>query len=143
MNISYKLDKDKPRNRLEEIAQREVVKYLDEKKREFQDPVTFKQRKVKYTAIPNSTSVVDSTGKKNYQELTKNTLDGLRKGLPDMFLIINKKPFFIEMKAPKGIVSEEQKEWIECINECEGIKAFVCYSAQEAIQIINSYIFAF
>jgi len=140
MNISYKVNK-KPRNNLEEIAQREVVKYLDEKKREFQDPATFKQRKVKFSAIPNSTSVVDSSGRKNYAELTKNTLDGLRKGLPDMFLIINKKPFFIEMKAPQGKVSEEQKEWIECINECEGIKAFVCYGFEEAIQIIRSHLF--
>jgi hypothetical protein len=132
----------KQRNNEEEIEQRKVVEYLDYLKRKYQDPITFKQDIIKFTAIPNSTSVVSKDGKKNYAELTKNTLDGVRAGLPDLFIIINQQAFFIEMKREiGGVVSDKQKKWIEAINQTTSLKAYVCKGFQEAKKIVDSYIF--
>ena len=112
----------------EEIEQRKVITYLDDLKHN-------SKHFVKFTSIPNSTHT------KIYQALTKNTLDGLRAGLPDLFIIINKESFFIEMKKCKGgIVSDKQKAWIEAINQCNGIKAYVCNGFEQAKKIIDSYL---
>jgi len=93
--------------------------------------------KAKFTAIPNST-YTKSWGQKN-----KNKSSGVRAGLPDLFIIINKKPFFIEMKRPKekgiakGVLSQEQKSWIEKITEA-GIDCYVCYGFEEAKKVIDN-----
>jgi hypothetical protein len=62
---------------------------------------------------------------------------GVRAGLPDLFLIVNNKPLFIELKRKQGgVVSPEQKEWLEAINKA-GIKAVVCKGAEEALEVIK------
>jgi len=112
--------KDNP----EEREQRALIQWLDLKG-------------WKYTAIPNSTYTSKS-------QANKNKLNGLRAGLPDMFIIgrkSNNEPFpaFIELKNPaikpkkkgKGGVTEEQAEWIDAINQ-SGIPAFVAYGWVEA-----------
>lgn len=111
----------------EEAEQREVIKYLEDLK--------FKSANfIKFTSIPNSTPA------KNYQALTKNTLDGLRGGLPDLFIIVNKSAFFIEMKRKVGgVISDKQKKWIEAINQTE-IKAYACEGFDEAKQVIDNYL---
>jgi VRR-NUC domain len=111
----------------EEAEQRDLIKYLENLK--------FKSDNfIKFTSIPNSTQA------KNYQALTKNTLDGLRGGLPDLFIIVNKSAFFIEMKRKTGgVVSEKQKKWIEAINQTN-IKAYVCEGFDEAKQIVDNYL---
>ena len=108
----------------EEFEQRKVVKYLDEMK--------LKGVYVKFTAIPNSTYTESFAAK------AKNIHDGLRRGLPDLFIILNKKCFFIEMKSKKGVVSLFQKKWIDSINQSTGVKAYVCYSSEEAINLIQT-----
>ena len=115
------------RHNLEEIEQRKVIKYLDELK-------INQKLDVKFSAICHSTYT------ESIQAKTKNILDGLRRGLPDLFLIINKHPFFIEMKSSKGVLSDFQKRWINKINECEGIKAYVCYSFEDAKKVIDNYL---
>jgi hypothetical protein len=109
-----------PRDNQEYEEQKVVVKYLE-------------LIGAKFTSIPNSTDT-------NVYQRGINTASGLRAGLPDLFIIIKNQPFFIEMKRKKdGVVSEKQKEWIETINNCDGIKAYVCNGFEEAKKIIDNY----
>lgn len=67
---------------------------------------------------------------------------GLLKGWPDLFFA---KPMngyhglFIEMKTEKGSVKTEQQDIIDRLNSL-GYKAIVCFSADDAIKEIISYL---
>lgn len=88
----------------------------------------------KFTAIPNST-YTPSWGQK-----AMNKAMGVRAGLPDLFIIIKKQPFFIEMKKKKGgVLSEDQKSWFKAINEA-GIMSYVCNGFNEAKKVIDLYL---
>jgi hypothetical protein len=101
-------------------------------------------KKQKYTAIVNS-----FFGNKNFGMIAKFKREGWRKGLPDLFIILkkgnNSQAIFIEMKTKKmkpkrsgkGGVSDEQREWIDALNETD-IKAFVCYGFEEAKEVIDN-----
>jgi len=85
----------------------------------------------KFTAIPNSTYT------KSENQKRRNTASGLRRGLPDLLIIVNDRLVFVEMKRTKGgVVSKEQKEWIEVLNNI-GIPAQVCRGATAAINFIK------
>lgn len=90
--------------------------------------------KIKFTMIANDTY----TPFHNQKNL--NTRMGLRRGLPDMFLIINNHPLFIEFKTKTGSLSNHQSKWIDTINKTGTIQVFVCRSAEEALKIINTYL---
>lgn len=99
-----------------------VVKYLELKK-------------IKFTALPLSTYT------KSWGVKMKNKASGVRPGIPDLFMIINGQGVFIEMKKKKGgVVSPEQKDWIERINQCDCLSAHVCKGFEEAVVVINSYL---
>jgi hypothetical protein len=96
---------------------------------------------LKYSHIPNETYT------KSYKQKMKNKLEGVMPGVPDYLIIIpaeksktNKAELiFIELKRKKhSRTSEEQKEWIEAINEtC--VDAHICKGADAAIEVIESY----
>ncbi len=77
--------------------------------------------------------------------------EGVKKGVPDVFLPVPmtylnegnvtdlKAGLWIEMKAGKNKPSEEQKWWIEKLREM-GYRVEVCYSAKDAIHIIEEYL---
>lgn len=89
-------------------------------------------KKCKYTSIPNSTYT------RSWSQKMKNKQSGLRAGLPDLFVIYNNHAFFIEMKTPKGIISDYQAEWIREINKTE-IKAYVCRSVDDVAKVLEQY----
>ena len=63
---------------------------------------------------------------------------GYGKGVPDYLIIVNNNLLFVEMKREKGgVVSHEQKEWIEQLNKIAGVKAYVCRGAMEAINVVE------
>ncbi len=79
---------------------------------------------------------------------------GFSAGVPDLFLAwsasyrveageslghIFYHGLFIEMKTPKGVVSAAQKAWHSRLTEA-GYRVEVCRSAQEAIDLIKSYL---
>ena len=110
---------------LEFDEQWRVVAYLD---------LLSGSNKIKYSAIPNSTYT------KSWKQKAKNKMSGLRPGLPDLFIIINTKPLFIEMKRIKrGVLSPQQKEWINCIKEA-GIDCYVCKGFHESKAVIDQYL---
>jgi hypothetical protein len=71
----------------------------------------------------------------------KNKKSGLRKGIPDMLIIIPNKDknrlLFIEMKAKKGTLSQEQKDWNKELNNCEGVECHTCYGFDDAKNLID------
>lgn len=102
----------------EEIEQRIFVQWLEIKK-------------LKFTAIPNSTYT------KSIQQKMKNKYMGLRAGLPDLLVIVSNQVIWIEMKRVKGgVVSATQKAWIEALNDA-GTPAYVCAGADEAIKVVE------
>jgi|688.fasta_scaffold01826_21 hypothetical protein len=104
-----------------------LVDYLDTLKRHGYD--------IKYTYIPNDTHTTSAQAK------MKNTRLGLKGGIPDLFFIINNKPFFIEMKRTDGgILSDKQNSWIEAIRATKVIDCHVCYGYSEAVKIVEGYL---
>lgn len=87
-------------------------------------------------AIPNG-------GQRNKLVAHKLKLEGVRPGVPDLFLPVARGAYhglFIEMKAPEGgRVSKEQKDWIEWLNGA-GYKAVVCKGFDEARAAIEEYL---
>lgn len=74
----------------------------------------------------------------------KNKASGLRRGIPDMLVVIpetketKKRLLFIEMKRSKGgKVSPEQEEWLDILNSCFGVEAIVCHGFEEAKKEID------
>lgn len=69
--------------------------------------------------------------------------EGVRKGIPDLFLAIPKEPFhglFIEMKKPKGgIVSDEQSIAMDML-KCQRYKCEVCRGWAQAREAICAYL---
>lgn len=93
-----------------------------------------------FTAIPNSTYTTSwSVKRRNYEQ-------GLRKGLPDLVIVIpperavdgTGRVIFCEMKRQRGgVVSPEQKKWIAALNAVGGtVDAFIAHGADEAIEEI-------
>lgn len=74
----------------------------------------------------------------------KNKMSGLRKGVPDMLIIIPinlgaNRLLFIEMKRSKGgKISEEQSEWLTELNKVAGVIAHEARGFEEAKKIIDS-----
>lgn len=67
---------------------------------------------------------------------------GLAKGFPDLFVPVpakGKYGLFMELKTEKGIVSEEQKEWLNYLNKV-GYEAVVCKGVREAIECLEGYL---
>lgn len=66
---------------------------------------------------------------------------GVKSGVPDLFLPVARGRYhglFIEMKAQKGRLSENQANWLKDLR-LQGYAAAVCYGAREAIDIITKY----
>lgn len=87
-------------------------------------------------AIPNG-------GQRNLLVAAKLKAEGVRAGVPDLFLAARRSGFgglFIEMKKPKGgRVSDNQKTMITLLEE-QGYKAIVCKGWIEAKQHIENYL---
>lgn len=84
-------------------------------------------------------------GSRNIIEARNLKLQGVKKGVSDYFLAYPNKLYhglWIELKRAKpsrSIISREQKEWIELMNQC-GYQAKVAYGWQEAMKIIEDYL---
>ena len=87
-------------------------------------------------AIPNG-------GKRHIKTALAMKQEGVSKGFPDVFLPVPNSKFhglFIEMKRQKGgVVSKEQKEWLEYLNTV-GYQATVCKGFLEAKEVVECYL---
>lgn len=95
-------------------------------------------------------ATAQSTYTKSWSQKRLNHATGLRKGVPDMLVIIPPERakngsgavLFIEMKRRKGgVLSPEQKVWIENIQAISGtVSAIVAKGADEAIEFVSSHL---
>ena len=86
-------------------------------------------------AIPNGGYRAKKTG----AALKK---QGVKPGIPDMFLPISRNGFhglWIEMKSHKGKTTDTQEVWHDNLRK-EGYKIEVCHSADSAIDTLKNYI---
>lgn len=109
------------------------------------------------------TAIVNETYTPFHSQKLKNAKMGLRKGLPDLLIIVPTAKrnllVFMEMKNPskkskkdinplnldrKEFVKSEkfgvrlsQFDWLTALNSCESVQGFVCYSCLEAQNVIN------
>lgn len=70
--------------------------------------------------------------------------EGMRKGLPDMFLAVpvarlGWHGLWIELKRPGGRVSPEQSDFLHDLR-AQGYVASVCYGFEEAVNEIKAYL---
>ena len=98
---------------------------------------------LKFTATAHSTYTTSHNQKR------RNYYSGLRKGFPDMIIVINSEQsfdgrdllVFIEMKRTKGgVLSTEQAEWGVSLNRVGSVGAYVCKGCDEAVKIIEGLI---
>lgn len=92
-------------------------------------------------AVPNG-QILRGDEKARAIQMTSMKLEGFRNGVPDLMLAVPKgyhNGLFIEMKTRTGIVSAEQKAFIEYLNLAH-YKAEVCRSTELAIEAITTYL---
>lgn len=75
---------------------------------------------------------------------------GVRKGIPDYMIVLpneniekESRLLFIEMKrAVKSFssVTKEQHDWNVALDNCRGTGAFICYGANESIELIKQFL---
>lgn len=86
-------------------------------------------------AIPNG-------GERNIVVAAKLKAEGVKRGVPDIFLPISISPYhglFIEMKRVQGVVNNVQEQYHEFLRHA-GYKVVVCNSWQSAANQIKFYI---
>jgi len=75
---------------------------------------------------------------------------GVSAGVPDFMIVLphddperENRLMFIEMKRAEksfSAVSPEQHVWNQVLDNCRGVGAFICYGAEEAIEIIKQFL---
>lgn len=81
-------------------------------------------------------------GKREHNEAAVLKQMGVKAGVPDLNLPIARGRYiglWIEMKFGDNRTTKEQDKWIEAMKE-QGHYVKVCYSAQEACQVIEKYL---
>lgn len=93
-------------------------------------------------------ATAQSTYTDSWKALNQNTMAGVVRGFPDLVVIVNSKYrldrvpklLFVEMKRTKGgVVSMEQREWLDALNDCYGASAMVCKGVEEAKNFVQFF----
>lgn len=85
---------------------------------------------------------VPNGGSRNKLEAHNLKLQGVKPGVPDLFLPASRGGFhglFIEMKSENGRLSEYQKDWVSYLSGARYI-AKVAYGANDAIEMLKWYL---
>lgn len=80
-------------------------------------------------------------GKRNAREAGRFKAMGTRPGFPDLFLPLRRGRYSglaIEMKAPKGKVTEAQSDWLTFMAS-QGYQTEICRSFEEFKAIVDEY----
>lgn len=85
---------------------------------------------------------IPNGGKRSKSEAIRFKKEGVKAGVPDLFLPIAKRGYhglFIEMKYGNNKTTKSQNEWIDRLYK-QGYQVEVCWSADEAIWAIKNYL---
>jgi hypothetical protein len=86
-------------------------------------------------AIPNG-------GARNIIVASRLKAEGVKPGVPDLMLPVARQGYhglFIEMKIAPNRPTKHQKEWLQNLTD-QGYLATVCFSTEEAINLIKKYL---
>jgi hypothetical protein len=86
-------------------------------------------------AVPNG-------GIRHIQEAVRLKAEGVQRGVPDLVLPIprgNHCGAYLELKANKGRLSEEQKDWLRFL-EAQGHAVNVCWNVGDAFNFFRDYL---
>ena len=86
-------------------------------------------------AIPNQ-------GKRSYRLANYFKSEGLKAGVPDIFVPIERGGFsglFIEMKTTSGELSSGQRKWLQRL-EKEGYYCVIAFGGKHAIEMLEKYL---
>lgn len=81
-------------------------------------------------------------GKRHIGTAIKLKAEGVKRGIPDVFLAIPSQGYhglFIELKAPKGRVSPEQSDMLDLLR-ANGYVCRVCFGWDQAREVIEGYL---
>lgn len=84
---------------------------------------------------------IPNGGRRDKREAANLKRQGVKPGVPDLCVPVARGPYhslYIEMKAAGGKPTETQVEWL-CRLRGEGMCAYVCYGAENAIALIDRY----
>lgn len=84
---------------------------------------------------------IPNGGRRDKREAANLKRQGVKPGVPDLCVPVARGPYhslYIEMKAAGGKPTEAQVEWL-CRLRGEGMCAYVCYGAENAIALIDRY----
>lgn len=95
-------------------------------------------------AIPNGAALAARTsgGKRFSLQAMKLKAEGLKPGVPDLFIPIPRPPYhglFIEMKFGRNKASEEQLDFLTGLKSL-GYRTCICWSEVEAVNEVCSYL---
>jgi hypothetical protein len=96
-------------------------------------------------AIPNGAALTyhtDRRGNRYSPQASKLKAEGLRPGIPDLFLPVPRQGFhgmFIELKVGRNKPTKEQAQLLDLLAE-QGYYAAACWGAEEAITEIKEYL---
>lgn len=85
---------------------------------------------------------VPNGGSRNQLEAANLKRQGVKAGVPDLVLPVPRQQFhglYVEMKWGKNTTTEKQDWWLEQLRQ-QGYKTAVCWSAEEAMDVIANYI---
>lgn len=97
--------------------------------------------KCKYPNLDRIYAIPNGAWVKNKWEGSKLKREGMRAGVPDLFLPVPKHGYhglYIELKHGKNTAQPNQKEWIEFLNSM-GYKAVVAWEFKGAKEAIENY----
>lgn len=101
---------------------------------QYLDILKLRGNKILYSATAQNTYT------KSWNQKAKNKAGGVRKGLPDLIILVNNTLIFIELKRTvKSVTSVEQKQWLKMLNEAKQ-NAFVCKGFLAAKAVIDSFL---
>ncbi len=82
--------------------------------------------------VPNNTYTTQRFAK------VRNMLLGVKRGIPDLFVLTPSGIVAVEMKSKTGSATKEQKEWISQLMR-HGVPAAVCKGAEAAISYLSIF----
>ena len=95
-----------------------------------------------YSRLRLATFAIPNGGSRNCLEAKNLKAQGVTPGVPDIFMAVPSNGYhglFIELKSKTGRLSEQQKKWIDNLND-RSYKAVVCYSLDEAMNAVTEYL---
>jgi len=101
----------------------------------------FQYLNIAYPEVNEHAFAIPNGGARNKTVATKLKAEGVKKGIPDIFIAIPFNDFhglFIELKIKPNGPTAEQKDWIAKL-KAQGYDCHVCYTLDEAIDCVKAY----